>query len=419
MTGTVVAFCDWSSRARMREACAAFDHEVLFVEVGTGDHPVRQGGPDVLWIASGATAEQVERQLTDRGVDCVGVVPAVEQLTELGAALASRLGLPHNTLDAVRLLRDKRAMKQRWAQAGVPTARCFEGQTVAEVSGFDLRYPVIVKPVFGAGSAGVRLVHDEAELAGQVRAVLRFNRTTLMGEGHDRSGYLVEEYVPGTEYAVDLVVDGDEVLQVGILRKGDADGPTFPDRLYCTAPDLPAELRARLVETALDAVRACGMRLGGAHVEIRVDHGEPCVIEAAARPGAGCGLYATLETGCGTAFFEALVGSALARTSPAQIAAAAAARTAEPIPHRAFLYNVGYHHTGRLAHLASPVGFEQAFPQITEIVWRRGVGDYLPPEVASMAYLAWFRGLLPVNEPLADCEAELERAATRLEVSVA
>lgn len=418
MTGTVVAFCDWSSRDRIREACAAYGSEVIFVEVGSGESSTREPVDDVMWIDPGAAVAEVERQLRGRGIECAGVLCAVEQLTEVGTALAARLGLPHNPLDAVRLLRDKRAMKRQWARAGIVTARCVEGGTVAEATQAGLRYPVIVKPVFGAGSAGVRLVHDEVELIEQVRAILRFNRTTLMAEGHDRSGYLIEEYVPGTEYAIDVVIQDDVVLQAGILRKGDATGPTFPDRLYCTAPEIPAELRSRLIATALEAVRSCGMRVGGGHVEVRVDRDVPYVIEAAAKPGAGCGLYATLELGYGAAFFEALVGSILPRARASQVASVVASRSRPASEERAFLYNVGYHVTGRLTHRAVPAGFEQLFPQITEVVWRRSVGDYLPPEVASMSYLAWFRGLLPTEVPLVDGEATLQLAADRLEVSV-
>ncbi len=418
MTGTVVVFCDWSSRDRMREACAAFGHRAAFVEIASGARHRHQDGPDVLWVAPGTTAERLEGLLEDRGAACVGVVPAVEQLTELGTELAIRLELPHNPLEAVRMLRDKRGMKNRWSQAAIPTARCVEGRTAADAAGSGLDYPMIIKPVFGAGSVGVRLVRNEPELLRQVRAILRFNRTTLVTEGHDRSGFLVEELVSGAEYAVDVVVDGEHLLQAGVLCKGDPTGPEFPDRLYCTDPGLPTELRSLLIDTALAAVRSCGMRVGAAHVEIRVDDGRPVVIEAAARPGAGCGLYATLESGYGDACFEALVGAALPQVSPRDVAAVVAARSRPASSRRAFLYNVGYRLSGRLSRREVPAGFGAAHPEITEVVWRRDVGDYLPLELTSMAYLAWFRGLLSATSPLSDCEADLACAAAGLDVSV-
>jgi carbamoyl-phosphate synthase large subunit len=101
-----------------------------------------------------------------------------------------------NSPEAVALARDKRASAEAVAARGVAVATYRDAAQRAQ-----LRYPLIVKPTVGAGSHGVTVVHGPDTLDAAL---------ALAG-----SAPLVQDFVAGQEYTVDLVVAPDgEVLAV-------------------------------------------------------------------------------------------------------------------------------------------------------------------------------------------------------------
>lgn len=106
---------------------------------------------------------------------------------ELGVKVLS------STPRAVALALDKRESARAVAAHGVAVP-AFHDPAAAS-----LRYPVVVKPSAGSGSAGVSLIHDPLELA-----------AALARAG---DGALVQDFIDGSEYTVDAVIaPGGEVL---------------------------------------------------------------------------------------------------------------------------------------------------------------------------------------------------------------
>jgi len=389
----VLALVEPNSRDRIREEC---DKRGLDARFAVKHDEVRDADCIALdmydLVTSTATA------VTDALGEPVAIINSIEQSAIKAGMLAVHFGVATNPERTARVLRDKWAMKEAWNQAGVrtPASRLIHG--VDELDGLDLEYPVIVKPVCGAASAGVRLVTDAAQLRVAARKIFRFNVTALQREGFSRSGLLLEQYIEGPEFAIDCVwVDG--VLRVaGIFSKGSPEGPTFPDRLYRLDPEQAPEEASALILEARRAATAAGVWSGATHTELRVDAaGTPWVIEAAFRPGASGGLYATLERGTGQNFFGALVDSALPEALRQAYSADAHEFVWRAPTSRAYWYNLHYEGSGRLGRLEVPEDFYQRHPSVEEVVWRRAVGDYLPSEADSYGYLAWFRGVLEAS----------------------
>ena len=85
---------------------------------------------------------------------------------------------------------DKGATAAFLAREGIPAARTLD-LAAALRAGNGFAFPVVLKPRFGSGSVGVRLVHDLAEL--------RFYA--------DRTPEpVLQEWVPGTEFTLDVLV---------------------------------------------------------------------------------------------------------------------------------------------------------------------------------------------------------------------
>lgn len=93
-----------------------------------------------------------------------------------------------NTPEAVALARDKRTSAEVVARHGVAVPAIHDQSDSAAVP-----VPVIVKPTIGAGSHGVSVVRDRAGLAAAVK--------------HAGKDPLIQDFIDGQEYTVDLVVD--------------------------------------------------------------------------------------------------------------------------------------------------------------------------------------------------------------------
>src|SRR5256885_8615767 len=127
----------------------------------------------------------------------------VECLWEPGVILAARLrealGVPGQDVAQAPLFRDKDAMKQAVANAGIRTPKHRRAATAAECqrAAEQIGFPVIVKPIAGAGPADTFRVNSRLELD----AVLA--RARQMREVN------VEAFIVAVEYTVDTeCIDG-------------------------------------------------------------------------------------------------------------------------------------------------------------------------------------------------------------------
>ncbi|MDO5051862.1 MAG: ATP-grasp domain-containing protein [Pseudoclavibacter sp.] len=106
--------------------------------------------------------ERWRRSLTEADVAVArgrrpGTLAALEE--------ARRAGLPVvDSAIAVEGVRDKRRMTRTLREIGVPTPRTALG-TLADVAASELRYPIILKPVFGDNASGLVVVETPEQLA--------------------------------------------------------------------------------------------------------------------------------------------------------------------------------------------------------------------------------------------------------------
>jgi carbamoyl-phosphate synthase large subunit len=133
------------------------------------------------------------------------LAPILDFELDLFAALETAVRLPgvriiSNTPATVALARDKRAASAKVAEAGVAIPEIFASDDAASV-----RYPLVVKPTVGAGSVGVSIVRTPAELPAALAAA--------------GASPLLQEFIDGDEYTVDLVVAPDGVVLAACPRQ--------------------------------------------------------------------------------------------------------------------------------------------------------------------------------------------------------
>lgn len=208
-----------------------------------------------------------------------GVTSSSEYFVGTAAEAARALGLPHPDPDAVRACRDKPTQRARLAAAGRPgPAFAAAGSpTAAATAAARIGFPVVVKPVSGSGSIGVRRCADAAAVTAAAGAILAGTAGTGLPA---QAAVLVESYLDGAEFSVETFDD----RVVGVTGKHLGPEPAFVE----TGHDFPvADPGGALGAAAVAALRALGLGWGAAHTELRLTAAGPVVVEVNPRLAGG------------------------------------------------------------------------------------------------------------------------------------
>ncbi|GIE86469.1 ATP-grasp domain-containing protein [Actinoplanes regularis] len=250
-----------------------------------------------------------------------GVTAFHEAFLVLAARIHEALGIAGNPLLATRAALDKAATRAAVGRSGLrnPYHRVVldAGQLIDAVREAGL--PCVVKPVDGAGSAGVRVISDPAQLVPDT-----VNR---------RWPLLVESYIDGPEFSVETVSRDGRHEVIAITEKLVTDGQWRVELGHQLPARLPAELAAHISESVAALLDRLGHRVGPAHTEFRLRDGEPYLIETHTRYGGDRIWEMTgLVTGCfpQPATIAALASRPHPRRDPIAPAAAIRFLTGEP-----------------------------------------------------------------------------------------
>lgn len=229
-----------------------------------------------LWDTRAVIAE-LHRQL--RGVS----LDRIECLWEPGIMLAAELrehfGVPGLDTEQANRFRDKEAMKVALDRAGIRTPRHIAVNSVAGCwdAVEQIGFPVILKPIAGAGSADTYRVESRDDL----RAILgRLQHVSVLS---------VEEFIDGEEFTFDTITVNGEVAYSNIAwyrprplvaRSNEWISPQVVALRNIEQPDL-----AGGVKMGFDVIRALGFDTGFTHMEwYRKADGEVVFGEIGARP---------------------------------------------------------------------------------------------------------------------------------------
>lgn len=223
---------------------------------------------------------EIRAKLAELGADIRAVVPASDVAVDKADTLAEEFSLPGNGARLAPARRDKSAMRETAARAGLRIPRYVMVEDAADIGSAarEVGFPAIAKHTAGAGSHGIRLLNEpqDAQDLSALQLTDHFGRRV--------EAWLVEQYVRGRELGVNLFShDGEHhVLDVWEYRQPDDQNYSFPywEWAQITQDDPDWHTAVDYVQQVLDTF---GVRLGPSHTEIKIMDGRAYLIELGTR----------------------------------------------------------------------------------------------------------------------------------------
>jgi biotin carboxylase len=274
------------------EAAACLGVELVFAtdRCHMIEDPWRDQAIPIRFHDEAASISAILSSLQQRSVD--GILVVGDRPTVIAARVGEALGLPGHPPQAAAAAGNKRLTRERLLGAGLPTPWFLTIPLGTDPVGLStaIRFPAVIKPLALSGSRGVMRVNDPASFATsfeRLRTLLRSADVRAeRSEFHD--WVLVEDFIPGREYAVEGLLHHGSWQPLAIFDKPDAlDGPFFEETIYIVPSAAEPEQQTLIAEAVAAAANGLGLRHGPIHAECRVNGNGVFVLEVAARPIGG------------------------------------------------------------------------------------------------------------------------------------
>ncbi len=216
------------------------------------------------------------------------VLPGNEHGVILATKLANDLNLLCNPIENLEAMTLKNKMQKRLKDNGLRYIRGKVISSVEEAVEFydaeDLN-EIVLKPIYSAGSAGVKLCSNKEEMINSIEDIFT-NKHNYYGE--NISELLLQERIMGDEYIVNTV-SNDGVHRITLIWKYHKIKAMDGSILYNTAETVNNLNigESKMVEYAYQVADAIGIKYGPVHGEYMIDEKGPVLIEVNCRPCGG------------------------------------------------------------------------------------------------------------------------------------
>ena len=211
---------------------------------------------------------------------------------------------------SIELFKDKAAMRKKLA--ALSPGFFYQELTKSELADFDvtdIELPVVLKPAVGFCSMGVYVIENASDWDAALEDIAKSE--TIWNERYPQSvvdgeNYLLEGYLDGQEYAIDMYYDRDGKANIlNILRHDFASADDTSDRLYITNHDIVDDTYDKFMDWLDSVNKVIGARDFPVHVEIRMKDDDIIPIEFNPLRFAGLGGTDISYHGLGFRTYEA------------------------------------------------------------------------------------------------------------------
>ncbi|MFT9669731.1 ATP-grasp domain-containing protein [Streptomyces rhizosphaericola] len=294
---------------RMAEAAEESGHRLCLL---TGDrsvyrHELATLPPDALDVVDVDTDDPaaVRRALAALPA-LAGLINTTDTWSVPAAELSAKLGLPGPDPAAVRLLRDKRRVREALHAQGVSRSTAVAvpaGPEGAEEVLRTVGLPAVLKDSSGTSSRSVWIAHDEEALH---RALAEAAQQPLKGE------LFAETFLAGPLYSAETLSWEGATRLLGVLSRQTSRTAVVREEVAAFPVALPDGERAAIEAWVGRVLEVAGHRRGFAHVEFILTAEGPELVEINRRIG-GALVGEVLCRSLGTNVYTAMMDEALGR----------------------------------------------------------------------------------------------------------
>lgn len=210
-------------------------------------------------------------RLKKEGKKICAVLSFIDPFISIAAKIQSEMGLFSLSTDALKVFEDKTCFRETLIQtSSSPFFKIFDG---TEPINLGENKPLIIKPASSNGSKDVVLVNNQEELEKMLKTY--------------RPPVLIEEYLAGPQFLVEVVVFKGDIHIVAIIEQEITNGKRFIVTGYQYPDSLTAQQKEALydeVETILEILQ---FENGSCHLEMRLVEGKWKLIEINPRMAGG------------------------------------------------------------------------------------------------------------------------------------
>ncbi len=213
-------------------------------------------------------------------------------------AMLDMLQIPYTGSDPLTLATclDKARTKEVLSYYNIPTAKFLLIESISDLKNFDLRFPVIVKPVAEGSGKGIfnsSLLYSLDKLKENLTNNLQsYNQP-----------FLVEEFLPGREFTVAIIGNGEDaevlpIVEINLSELPKELAPIYsyeakwivdtrdnPLNIFSCPAHIDASLQEKITNIALRTYKVLRCR-DWSRIDIRLDaNSEPNIIEINPLPG--------------------------------------------------------------------------------------------------------------------------------------
>lgn len=158
----------------------------------------------------------------------------------------------------------------------------------------ELKFPMVIKPVFGAGSAFVIKVDNEEELKESFKYIKKSVSASVESALSDGLDIFVEEYIDGDEVDMDILIQNGRIKFYAISDNTKTKEPFFIETDRLTPSNLPEKNQQDLIDMADEVLETIGVQNGCIHFEAKSTSNVPMPLEINLRMG-GDEMYSSVK----------------------------------------------------------------------------------------------------------------------------
>lgn len=242
-----------------------------------------------------------------------GAVTFWDEAVLLTSHLAESLNLIGIPYDIAKIVKNKYSFRDFCSANGIlaPKHKLLRNKHEVPALEKELKYPLVVKPVYGACSAYVVRVNNRAELLETYDYIKNNIKSFWLASEWENFDLLVEEYIDGEEVDMDILVQNGKIKFYSISDNfNKSHSRFFVDSGQAIPSNLPVKEQDDLISMAEEALEKLGIQNACIHFEAKVSPKGPCPIEVNMRMG-GDYVYSYLKTAWHVDFVEQSVNIAL------------------------------------------------------------------------------------------------------------